>query len=535
MTKPLDDIVAFTFRSAALPMCLNVSVMTGAQHMIIGGNRRECEDHRDVRGIAERSSTDDDREDGHAGTATERSARLQLFLELFGVTNINGRILGGVAVGLGLLAWLLFGAPGFTAQQLAGWAPTIVTIPSPAAPNSGEPQLTVSDRGVLLSWIERDGSTTTLRFAERTPTGWTEPRTVGSGENWSVNAIDVPSVLRLADGTLAAHWPQKSGPGMHANDVRLSYSKDSGRTWATSFTPHQGGTHAERLFAFLFQMPGAGLGLIWLEGGTMGTGTGDVQRTVPKHPVGADHAHQQGSGHTGHDGRSAMSGSGTMSVRFATFDTVWKQTAEMPIDLRVCECCPTAAVVTSEGVLAAYRNRSDGEIRDIYVSRFGQGRWSEPAVAHADSWQIPACPINGPALGARGRNVAIAWYTVKQDQGQAYVAFSRDAGRTFGTPTRLDDGGSLGRVDVEVLPDGSALATWIEFAEGRAQFRTRRVTMDGTRSTPVTVAGLAASRASGYPRVAHHGDELVVAWTETASGTQQVRTAIARLPSSVMR
>src|SRR5919197_741880 len=81
----------------------------------------------------------------------------------------------------------------------------------------------------------------------------------------------------------------------------------------------------------------------------------------------------------------------------------------------------TAPVITSEGVLAAYRNRSDDEVRDIYVSRLVQGRWSEPSVVHADNWRIPACPINGPALAANGRNVAIVWYTVKQDEGHAYV------------------------------------------------------------------------------------------------------------------
>jgi hypothetical protein len=456
----------------------------------------------------------------------------------FGVTKMTRWILGGVAVGIGLLAWPLFGAPGLTAQQAPGWTPAIVSIASPTGADSGEPQLTVSDRGVLLSWIMRDGPRMTLRFAERTPTGWTEPRAVASGDDWSVNVMDVPSVLRLAGGTLVASWLQRSGRGMHANDVRLSYSKDEGRTWAPSFTPHLDGTQAERLFASLFQMPGAGLGLIWLEGGTMGTGARDVARTVPNHPAGGDHMHQPASGQKGHEahgGPGAMAGSGAMSVRFASFDTAWKQTAQMPIDLRVCECCPTAAAVTSDGVLAAYRNRSDEEIRDIYVSRFTQGRWSEPVAVHADNWRIPACPVNGPALSAQGRNVAIAWYTVKQDQGQAYVAFSRDAGRSFGTPIRLDDAGSLGRVDVHVLPDESALATWIEVADDRGQLRARRVTMDGVRSTPVTVAGLAGGRASGYPRVARHGDEIVFAWTETGNNTLQVRTAVARVPGSVTR
>ncbi len=449
------------------------------------------------------------------------------------VTTTKRWILGS-AVGSGLLASAVLGRSTLTAEQGPVWLPSMRTISSPAVSNSGEPQLTVSDRGVLLSWIEHAGPKTTLRFAERTPTGWTESRAVASGEDWSVNAIDVPSVLRLADGTLAAHWLQKSGSGMHANEVRLSYSKDEGRTWAPSFTPHGDGSQKERLFASLLQMPGAGLGLIWLEGSTMQAVTGNDERIAHNHPTGADHAHQQPSaqqGHEGHEGRGAMSGSGTMTLRFASFDTASKQTAEIPIDLRVCECCSTVAVATSEGVLAAYRDRSDDEVRDIYVSRFTRGQWSEPAVVHADNWRIPACPINGPALSARGRNVAIAWYTVKQDQGHSYLAFSRDAGRSFGQPIRLDDGASLGRVDVEMLPDDSALATWIEVVDGRSQFRARRVAMDGAGSTPVTVARLAGGRAGGSPRVARHGDELVFAWTESAGGVLRLRTAVARLSS----
>ena len=225
-----------------------------------------------------------------------------------------------------------------------------------------------------------------------------------------------------------------------------------------------------------------------------------------------------------------------MSLRFATFDNAWKQSADMPIDSRVCECCSTAAVITSEGVLAAYRNRSDDEVRDIYVSRLEQGRWTEPSAVHADNWRIPACPINGPALSANGRDVAIAWYTAKQEQGHAYLAFSRDAGRTFGEPIRLDDRTSLGRVDVELLPDGSAVASWIEFADGRGQFRVRHVTRDGARSAPVTVAGVGSGgRASGSPRIARHGDELVFAWAETSNGGQRVRTAAARLPRNPTR
>ena len=75
---------------------------------------------------------------------------------------------------------------------------------------------------------------------------------------------------------------------------------------------------------------------------------------------------------------------------------------------------------------------------------------------HDDDWKIAACPVNGPMLSARGRDVVLAWFTRQGRVGHAYAAFSADAGRTFGAPIRLDEASALGRVDVELLPDGSA-------------------------------------------------------------------------------
>jgi hypothetical protein len=385
----------------------------------------------------------------------------------------------------------------------AGQEPVVTVQPvdSPAAPGSAQPQLTVSPRGVLLSWIAREGETATLKFAERTRTGWTEPRTVASGNDWFVNWADVPSVLRLDDGTLYGHWLQKSGPGTYAYDVRLARSTDDGKTWAPSFTPHSDGTQTEHGFASLFQMPGAGLGLIWLDGRAM---------------------------KTGHDGHG---GGGDMSVRSATFDTAGKQLSEVAVDLRVCECCPTAAAVTADGPIVAYRDRSAGEIRDIYVSRLVNGKWTEGAAVHNDNWHIAACPVNGPALSADGRRVAIAWFTAKGDQGRAMAAFSADAGKTFGSPIQLDDVSALGRVDIALLDDGSAIATWIEFADGRAQFKMRRIHPDGRKSPAMMVSNMAASRASGYPRLARFGNELVFAWTESTQPTR-VLTAVAAVPAA---
>src|SRR4029453_4445955 len=206
-------------------------------------------------------------------------------------------------------------------------------------------------RGVLLSWIERSGETASLKFAERVPAGWSPPRTAASGDNWFVNWADVPSVLRLDDGSLAAHWLQKSGNDTYAYDVRLAYSKDEGRTWSASFTPHHDGSKQEHGFASLFQMPGAGLGLVWLDGRGMGAA----------------------EGHDAHGGSA-----GGMSGRFGAFEENWKRSGEQAVDVRVCECCPTTAAMTSEGPIVAFRNRTEDEIRDIYVSRLEGGTGGGP-------------------------------------------------------------------------------------------------------------------------------------------------------------
>lgn len=399
-----------------------------------------------------------------------------------------------------VVAALLLARPAMDASQ-AGFPLTPQAIPTPAAAASAQPQLTVSSRGVLASWIERAGDLATLTFAERTSSGWTAPRVVASGRDWFVNWADVPSVLRLPSGALVAHWLQKSGPSTYAYDVRLSHSTDDGKTWSASYLPHHDGTQTEHGFASLFPM-GNGFGLVWLDGRAM---------------KGGEHGGEHGSG--------------AMSLRFAQFDKSFKQIADTAVDARVCECCPTAAAVTAEGVIAAYRDRSEAEIRDNYVSRLVNGTWTAPKAVFNDHWKIAACPVNGPALAASGRRVAMSWFTVKQEQGQAYLAFSTDAGATFGAPVRVDDGGSLGRVDVALLPDGAALATWIEFADQRAQFRARRIDATGARSAPVTISSMTGSRASGYPRAAIANGEVVFAWTEAADGGGlQVRTAAAPLP-----
>jgi hypothetical protein len=179
-------------------------------------------------------------------------------------------------------------------------------------------------------------------------------------------------------------------------------------------------------------------------------------------------------------------------------------------------------------VILAYRGRSAEEIRDIYVTRFDGREWSVPTPVHNDGWVINGCPVNGPTVDARGREVAVAWFTAKGEQGQAFVAFSSDAGRTFGQPIRIDDVASLGQVDVALVADRGAVVGWIESGAERPAFQVRSVQSNGIRSPAVLVGDRPGTR---NPRLARNGNELLLAWAERAEDgfSSLVRTARAAL------
>ena len=199
-------------------------------------------------------------------------------------------------------------------------APAIESLKSPAGAGSSEPQITVQGDRLILSWLELSGERATLKFAERTATGWSAPKIVHSSENFFVNSFDVPSVRALADGSLAAHWLETNGPSDDASKIQLAWSKD-GVMWSKPASPHHDGTMTEHGFVSLFQSPNAGLGVVWIDG----------RATDPEKET------------------------GDMSLRAAMFDASGKQLSETVVNPRVCECCSTSAAPTPEGVIVAYR------------------------------------------------------------------------------------------------------------------------------------------------------------------------------------
>lgn len=360
---------------------------------------------------------------------------------------------------------------------------------SPAGKDSREPELTFTPDGrIIMSWVEKvDEKRYALRFATRDGAGWSEPRTVAEGDNWFVNWADFPSVIVLTNSELAAHWLVKSGSGTYAYDVNISRSKDGGKTWSKAITPHTDRTQTEHGFASLLPLIDGRLGVVWVDGRNLK----DIKADEDEGPLPE-----------------------SMTLRYATVDALGKLSDEAMLDERICECCQTSAAVTSEGAIIAYRDRSEREVRDIYVVRQEKGKWSAPQPVHTDGWEIMACPVNGPSVAADGQRVAVAWYTEASDNPRVQVAFSSDGGRTFGSPVHVDDGSPVGRVDVLLLPDGSALVCWMAGTAEKGATKMRRIQQDGTLGAVSIVAESDIARSSGFPRMARLGGDVFIAWTQ---------------------
>ncbi len=373
--------------------------------------------------------------------------------------------------------------------------PTVNEIKSPAPPGSGQPNLAVAGDGrVFLSWIEPDTPQGyVLRFSVRGAQGWSAPKTIARGTNWFVSDADVPSLAVLSDGTLAADWFVASvGPRSEAYDVNLVLSKDGGTTWSKPLMPHRDGKKRQHGFVSLVPTPDAKLAAIWLDG-----------RNMPSEEE------------------------GDMALMYTTIAANGTLGPETQIDNRACECCKTSMTATADSLVAVYRDRSDKEIRDISIVRYANGRWSQPQALTNDGWEIDGCPINGPAVSANGRNVAVAWFTAPDDKSQVYVLMSADSGKTFGKKIRIDDGNPIGRVDVVSRSSGAAVVSWVERTSQGAQVRVREVAANGTAAAPLNVSGTAGLGSGVFPRMVRSGDDIVVAWTD-ASKPAQIRTVLVR-------
>jgi hypothetical protein len=364
---------------------------------------------------------------------------------------------------------------------------------------SSKPFLATTPRGgLLLSWLEPRGEKRwALRIAARDSSAWTAPVTAVEGDRLFVNWADFPSVQETADGHWVVHWLEKTEAKPYAYHVRLSASRDRGRTWSAPLTAHADRSPTEHGFVAMVPGTDGSIDLAWLDGGRMAADSG-----------------------------------GSMELRAASWRADGSVRGETVLDGRTCECCQVAMARTASGLVAAYRDRSADEVRDIGLVRELGGRWMRPTVVHRDGWAIRACPVNGPDVAARGQEVALAWYTAAGGAPRVRAALSGDGGGTFGSPVTVDDGNPLGRVQVALAAPGEAAVVWLEAVDEAAEWRVRWVTRASGRGGGAGVLGATArTREAGFARVAVLDAELFVAWSEPGAAG---RVRVTRYPLATL-
>lgn len=368
----------------------------------------------------------------------------------------------------------------------------------PAGSGSMAPTLAATADGAVLTWLEPAGDGHVFRFARYRDGAFGPAREIARGDDWFANWADLPTLAVFPGGDWVAHWLEKSGPAVYAYDIRVVRSRDQGETWSRPQSPHRDGTRTEHGFVSYYPVGGDRAGMAWLDG--------------------------RATGGDGHDG--------LMTLRTAVLEADGSLAGEALLDDSVCDCCQTAAAITAEGPVVAYRGRrfdSDGdEIRDIYLVRRTDSQWSEPVRVHADGWRIAGCPVNGPALIAKGRDVVVAWFTMAGDTPRVKLARSEDGGRSFGSVREFSIGTAMGRVDLAWHGRGFVLS-WLDGSDAGAELRLAAF-RDGIEPVAETaLERLSGARTSGFPRLAGLGGEgLMVTWTGTDQGRRGVR--VARIP-----
>lgn len=384
----------------------------------------------------------------------------------------------------------------------AGEATGLLPWNLPAPPGSMAPDLVVGPRGrVALSWLNvESGRRTLLQYAELgVQDRWEGPLTIAVGKSFMANAVDTPHIAIADDHALWVQYLQRQPEGGYG--VRLTTSRSGGMNWSDPIAVNDDSVAAEHGFAALWPAGSDRIGIAWLDGRDAG---------------GEGEGHDDGHAHAG-----------ATALRAATFGPDLQRAGETVVDARSCDCCSTAVARTPDGVVLAYRDRDENEIRDIATVAFDGKRWSAPRPVHADGWHMEGCPVNGPSIAADGDDVVLGWFTAANDEPRVQLARSTDGGANFGAPLVLERGKQVdGRVAV-ALDGDNAWALWLREEFGGASLWLARLAPDLSRERErVKVATLKAHGiAAGYPRLALRDGTAYIVWTDSDGTLTQLQGA----------
>ncbi len=369
----------------------------------------------------------------------------------------------------------------------------IEDIPFLYGDNNAQPNLVSSNGALSLSWISsKNKNKASLHFSQFKKGKWIKPQKIANGSDWFVNWADFPAHA-INEDLIITSYLKKSDSGTYTYDVILNLQKLSGEKIKKDFLLNTDGVKAEHGFVSIIPNNNKGFFITWLDG----------RNTVEKK---LDGHHKP------------------MTIRFAEITNTGEVINESELDEAACDCCQTSIAMTNNGPIVVYRDRSENEVRDIYTIRNINGVWEEPNPLHNDGWIINGCPVNGPKVAVNSTNLAIAWFTVVNDNPIVNVSFSKTNGDSFGTPFKLNDLDAIGRVDVAFLNNEEVIVSYMEVDDIGTYLRIKKVSVNGEISKPITVSKIDGGRNTGVPQLEIINNEIFIVWTISLEGINQLKS-----------
>ncbi|MFD2034330.1 exo-alpha-sialidase [Belliella marina] len=357
----------------------------------------------------------------------------------------------------------------------------------------GEPYLYTSpSEKVYLSWIEQKDGLSKLMFSELIDGFWAPPRLIASGTHWFVNWADYPQMAVFKDGTFVAFFLEKSGEGTFSYDIKITFSKD-GSDWSDPRILHDDGTRTEHGFGSMVPW-GDHMLITWLDG---------------------RNTHSAGHDHGNHDHHA-----GQMNLRAGLLTSEGEKLEDWLLDDRVCDCCQTSATLFDGQPMVFFRDRSFEEVRDLGVIKYVDNSWEEAQSVYSDFWKVVGCPVNGPRSASFGKSTAVVWFTGVNEKPEVKVSFISSGDSVFSKPIKVDLGKTIGRVDIALLDEDTAMVSWME----QANIYARRVYRNGQLDDPILIASSSEKRSSGFPQLTVVGSDIILAWSVFTGDDAVIKT-----------
>ena len=366
-------------------------------------------------------------------------------------------------------------------------------IPFQFGINNAEPNLVSQNGKLALSWINSiRGKEATLFYSQLENNSWKKPINITSGNNWFVNWADFPANATNGNLLLTSHL-QMSAQGTYTYDIVLNLRELNGKIIKKNFLLNTDKIKAEHGFVSIIPNKKDGFFITWLDG----------RNTVKKME---DNHHK------------------AMTIRVAEVSKEGVIYNETQLDERTCDCCQTSITMTNNGPVIVYRDRSNEEIRDIYIVRKVHGVWTKPLAVHNDNWKIAGCPVNGPKVVSNNNNVAVAWFSAANNTPTVKVAFSFDGGKNFKKPISISKFSVLGRVDVLFLNSNEVLVSYIEKDKKGTFLKCKKITLKGIVSNEFIISEIGGNRGTGVPQLELFKNEIYAVWTVSKEKKNQLKS-----------